>query len=201
MTAVPSTTSPTFWTSTCSGWATCTTARTLPAGVVPWSLPLEDRALLVAAYGRTNLTMRQLAPLFGVSKSVEARTRKRFAKDTVLIVDGTLVPTHDHTIAAQSKNYRYSTNHQVVIDADTRLVVVVGRSLAGNPTTARHGRNPVPRPPSARPSRSPTAVIPAPDCSSRTVANAARSSSRTGRRSTSGPTSGSVPASSTSSPA
>ncbi len=132
MTAVPSTTSPTFWTSTCSGWATCTTARTLPAGVVPWSLPLEDRALLVAAYGRTNLTMRQLAPLFGVSKSVEARTRKRFAKDTVLIVDGTLVPTHDHTIAAQSKNYRYSTNHQGVIDADTRLVVVVGRSLAGN---------------------------------------------------------------------
>ncbi|AWZ03422.1 MULTISPECIES: transposase [unclassified Streptomyces] len=31
----------------------------------PWSLPLEDRALLVAAYWRTNLTMRQLAPLFG----------------------------------------------------------------------------------------------------------------------------------------
>ncbi len=35
----------------------------------PWSLPLEDRALLVAACWRTNLTMRQLAPLFGVSKS------------------------------------------------------------------------------------------------------------------------------------
>jgi hypothetical protein len=31
----------------------------------PWSLPLEDRALLVAAYWRTNLTVRQLAPLFG----------------------------------------------------------------------------------------------------------------------------------------
>jgi hypothetical protein len=29
-----------------------------------WSLPLEDWALLVAAYWRTNLTMRQLAPLF-----------------------------------------------------------------------------------------------------------------------------------------
>ncbi|MER7468602.1 transposase family protein [Streptomyces sp. NPDC097981] len=28
-------------------------------------------------------------------------------------MDGTLVPTRDHTIAAQSKNYRYSTNHQV----------------------------------------------------------------------------------------
>ncbi|MEU2946577.1 transposase [Nocardiopsis alba] len=110
----------------------------------PWSLPLEDWALLVAAYWRTNLTMRQLAPLFGVSKSAADRIidhlgpmlalqlRKRFARDTVLIVDGTLVPTRDHAIAAQSKNYRYSTNHQVVIDADTRLVVVVGRPLAGN---------------------------------------------------------------------
>ena len=29
----------------------------------PWSLPLQDRVLLVAAYWRTNLTLRQLAPL------------------------------------------------------------------------------------------------------------------------------------------
>ncbi|WP_411139887.1 transposase [Streptomyces sp. x-80] len=110
----------------------------------PRSLPLEDQALLVAAYWRTNLTMRQLAPLFGVSKSAADRIidhlgpmlalqpRRRFAKDTVLIADGTLVPTHDHTVAERSKNYRYSTNHQVVIDADTRLVVVAGRPLAGN---------------------------------------------------------------------
>lgn len=58
----------------------------------PWSLPLADRALLVAAYWHTNLTMRQLAPLFGVSKSAADRIidhlgpmlalqlRKRFAK-------------------------------------------------------------------------------------------------------------------------
>lgn len=39
----------------------------------PWSLPLEDRVLLVAAYRRTNLTLRQLAPLFGVSKSAADR--------------------------------------------------------------------------------------------------------------------------------
>ncbi|MGW7126640.1 helix-turn-helix domain-containing protein, partial [Streptomyces sp. NPDC054901] len=81
----------------------------------PWSLALEDRALLVAAYWRTNLTVRQLAPLFGVSKSAADRIidhlgpmlalqpRRRFARDTVLIVDGTLVPTRDHTIAEQSK--------------------------------------------------------------------------------------------------
>lgn len=35
----------------------------------PWSLRLEDRVLLVTAYWRTNLTLRQIAPLFGVSKS------------------------------------------------------------------------------------------------------------------------------------
>ncbi|MFJ2193894.1 transposase [Kitasatospora sp. NPDC087861] len=110
----------------------------------PWSLPLEDRVLLVVAYWRTNLTLRQLAPLFGVSKSAADRIidhvgrllalnpRRRFRKDTVLIVDGTLVPTRDHTIAEQSKNYRYSTNHQVVIDAHTRLVIAVGKPLPGD---------------------------------------------------------------------
>ncbi len=110
----------------------------------PWSLPLEDRVLLLAAYWRTNLTPRLLAPLFGVSKSAADRIldhlgpslalqqRKRFRKDTVLIADGTLIPTRDHTIAEQSKNYRYSTNHQVVIDADPRLAVAVGRPVPGN---------------------------------------------------------------------
>ncbi|MFD3658251.1 transposase family protein [Streptomyces sp. NPDC058620] len=39
----------------------------------PWSLALEDRTLLVTAYWRTNLTMRQLAPLFGISKSAADR--------------------------------------------------------------------------------------------------------------------------------
>jgi uncharacterized protein (UPF0262 family) len=69
--------------------------------------------LLVAAYWRTNLTMRQLALLFGISKSaadriidhlgplMSLRPRRRFSKDTVLIVDGTLVPTRDHEVATQ----------------------------------------------------------------------------------------------------
>lgn len=35
----------------------------------PWSLPLGDGVLLVTAYWRTNLTLRQVAPLFEVSKS------------------------------------------------------------------------------------------------------------------------------------
>jgi hypothetical protein len=110
----------------------------------PWGLPLADRVLLVAAYWRTNLTLRQLAPLFGVSKSAADRIIDHIApmlalqpvrrrrKDTVWIVDGTLIPTRDRRVAASSKNYRYSTNHQVVIDADTRLVTLIGRPLPGN---------------------------------------------------------------------
>nr|WP_329163759.1 transposase [Streptomyces anulatus] len=70
--------------------------------------------------------IRHLGPLLAL------RPRKRFRKNTVLIVDGTLVPTRDHTVAEQSKNYRYSTNHQVVVDADSCLVVVVGQPLPGN---------------------------------------------------------------------
>ncbi|MFH0240860.1 transposase family protein [Streptomyces sp. HK10] len=123
-----------------------------------WSLPLEDRVLLVAAYWRTNLTLRQLAPLFGISRSaadrivdhlgpaLALRPRQRFRTDTVLIVDGTLVPTRDRTVAASSKNHRYSTNHQVVIDDDTLpqtpsggtpTAVAVGRPLPGNRNDCR----------------------------------------------------------------
>ena len=104
----------------------------------PWSLALADRVLLVATYWRTNLTMRQIGPLFGVSHSAAHRVIdtlgpllalapvRRRRVDQVTIVDGTLVPTRDHRMAAPSKNYRYSTNLQVAIDADTRLVIAPG---------------------------------------------------------------------------
>lgn len=100
-------------------------------------------------YWRTNLTLRQIGPLFGISKSAAGRIldhiapllaftpARRSCKHTVLIVDGTLVPTRDRTLAASSKNYRYSTNHQVVIDADSRLVVAVGLPLPGNRNDCR----------------------------------------------------------------
>lgn len=104
--------------------------------------------LLVAAYWRTNLTMRQLGLLFGVSHSAAHRVidtigpllalapvrRRRVDRrvDQVAIVDGTLVPTRDHQLAAPSKNYRYSTNLQVAIDADTRLVIAVGTPQPDN---------------------------------------------------------------------
>lgn len=110
-----------------------------------WSLPLADRVLLVATYYRTNLTMRQLAPLFGIKTAAVHRivdrlgpflalapARRRYGPDTVLIVDGTLVPTRDRSIAASSKNYRTSVNMQVMINAETRLVVAVGQPQPGN---------------------------------------------------------------------
>src|SRR6266516_1442662 len=110
-----------------------------------WCLPLADRVLLVATYYRTNLPMRQLGPLFGVKTAAVHRivdrlgpylalaaTRRRHRPDTVLIVDGTQVPTRDHSVAAQSKNYRYSVNMQVLIHAETRLVLAVGDPQPGN---------------------------------------------------------------------
>jgi hypothetical protein len=110
----------------------------------PWALDLSDRVLLVAVYWRTNLTMRQLGPLFGVSHSAAHRVIdtvepllalapiRRRPKDQVAIVDGTLIPTRDHRLTAQSKNYRYSTNLQVAIDANTRLVIALGDPQPGN---------------------------------------------------------------------
>lgn len=92
--------------------------------------------------------MRQLVSLFGISTSsadriidhlgplpcpsasAPLRQRRRAHR-------GRHAPTRDHAIAEQSKNYRYSTNHQVVIDADTRRVVVAGRPLPGNRNDCR----------------------------------------------------------------
>lgn len=110
----------------------------------PWALSLADRVLLVAAYWRTNLTMRQIGQLFGVSHSAAHRVIdtvgpllalapvRRRRVDQIAIVDGSLIPTRDHRLAAQSKNYRYSTNLQVAIDAHTRLVVALGDPQPGN---------------------------------------------------------------------
>lgn len=67
-----------------------------------------------------------------LGSALALQQHKRFPKDTVLLVDGTPVPTRDHRVAEQSMNYRCSTNRQVVMDADVRLAVAVGRPLPGN---------------------------------------------------------------------
>lgn len=95
-----------------------------PAGGRPWCLPPADRVLLVAVYYRTNLTMRQLAPLFGCSPAtvcriiqrlgpllaIEPTPRSADATDRLWIVDGTLIPVRDRNIGASSRNYRFSAN-------------------------------------------------------------------------------------------
>jgi hypothetical protein len=119
-----------------------------------WGLSLADRVLLVAVYYRTNLTYRQVALLFGISKSAAGRVVDHLAPllvlapvtrahgpNTVLIVDGTLVPTHDRRLSASSKNYRYSVNMQIAIDANTRLTVAVGRPTPGNRNDCRAYRD------------------------------------------------------------
>jgi hypothetical protein len=122
-----------------------------------WGLSLADRVLLTTVYYRTNLTFRQIALLFGISKSAANRVVDHVAPllvlpevtvpegpdsaDTVLIVDGTLIPTHDRSVSASSKNYRYSVNMQVVIDANTRLNVAVGNTTPGNRHDSRAYRD------------------------------------------------------------
>ncbi|MFJ6382633.1 transposase [Kitasatospora sp. NPDC092039] len=125
-----------------------------PGGGRPWCLPLPDRILLVAVYYRTNLTMRQLAPLFGVSTATVCRIVQRLGPllaldaaprpapgvERLWIVDGTLVPVRDRSVGASSRNYRFSANVQVVIDADTRLVVATARPVPGNKADAHAWR-------------------------------------------------------------
>ena len=47
-------------------------------------------------------------------------------------IDGTLIPVHDHTITAVSKNYRRSINTKIIISSTTRGVVSVGSCWPGN---------------------------------------------------------------------
>jgi len=90
---------------------------------------------------RTNLTVRELGAVFGISKS----QAHRIVADLTLrlaalldhtvdrdrrwswVVDGTLVPTRDHSTAAKSKNYRWSSNAQVLVRrVDLRVIAVAG---------------------------------------------------------------------------
>ncbi|MFI9550482.1 transposase family protein [Nonomuraea endophytica] len=121
----------------------------------PWCLALPEQVLLVAVYYRTNLTMRQLAPLFGICPATVCRIIQRLgpllalepaprpaeAAERLWIVDGTLIPVRDRTVGASSKNYHFSANVQVIIDADTRLVMATGRPAPGNKVDAQVWRD------------------------------------------------------------
>lgn len=52
-------------------------------------------------------------------------------KNTVLIVDGGLVPTRDHTVAEQSKNHRYPTSGTSLGPALSRAAETAGGWCGG----------------------------------------------------------------------
>ncbi|ROQ26036.1 DDE superfamily endonuclease [Streptomyces sp. PanSC19] len=111
--------------------------------------------LLVAVHYRTNLTMRQPAPLFGCSPAsvhrviqrprpllaIEPATRPADAMDRLWIVDGTLIPVRDRKTGASLRNYQFSANAQVIIDADTKLVIAGARLAPGTTAYAKAWRD------------------------------------------------------------
>ncbi|MGO4425658.1 transposase family protein, partial [Streptomyces sp. MCAF7] len=110
----------------------------------PWTILLDNRVLLAAIAWRTNLTHRQPADLFGVSVATVHRIIDRMTplvaglleppeghRSDLWVVDSALVPVHDRTTAACSKNYRRSVNFQVTIRARDRRVIAVGDDWPG----------------------------------------------------------------------
>ncbi|MGI5134456.1 transposase [Streptomyces sp. CA-106110] len=109
------------------------------------ALPFPDRVLLLVLAYRTNLTMQQLASLFGTTDSTVHRVLYRLAprlaeflgpppadRRELRVVDGTLIPVHDQSRTAKSKNYRRSVNVQVVCRPRDRRVVAVSDAWPGN---------------------------------------------------------------------
>lgn len=50
-------------------------------------------------------------------------------------------PHRDRTVGASSRNYRFSANVQVIVDAETRLVVATARPVPGTTADARAWRD------------------------------------------------------------
>lgn len=112
----------------------------------PWSLPLPVRILLVAVALRTNITTGALAVLFTTTQStadriirhltpVIAKTLKpkpTSGDEGLWLIDGTLIPVHDQTRTALSKNYRRSINTQILTRYTNRRVIAVGKTWPGN---------------------------------------------------------------------
>lgn len=104
----------------------------------PWARSLRHRLSIVGVALRTNLTCREVAAVFAISRSqvhrIIADIVPRLAALLTVdldrrhswIVDGTLVPTRDHTSAAKSKNYRWSCNVQILVRRDLRVIAIDG---------------------------------------------------------------------------
>jgi hypothetical protein len=120
----------------------------------PWSRSRTQRVLIACAALRTNLTIRELAASFTITRSaahriVQAMTpllaalgrdnRPRDRRES-WVVDGTLIPTRDHRRGARSKNDRWSCNAQVLIRRRDLLVVATTAGGPGNRNDTIHYR-------------------------------------------------------------
>ncbi len=104
-------------------------------------MSLERRIAVGCTSLRTNLTVRELAAVYAISRSqahrilvdITRRLADLFAPTVdrdrrwSWVVDGTLAPTRDHAAAAKAKNYRWSCNAQVLVRrADLHVIAVMG---------------------------------------------------------------------------
>ena len=119
-----------------------------------WSCSLAKRILIACTALRTNLTIRELAASFAISKYathriVSTMTPRLAARGTQnrpndrresWVVDGTLIPTRDHRRAARSKNYRWSCNAQVLIRRRDLRIVATAAGGPGNRNDPVHYR-------------------------------------------------------------
>jgi DDE family transposase len=118
-----------------------------------WAMPHRRRVELACTALRTNLTIRELGAVFGISKSqahrIVADLVSRLAailrpvprdRRWSWVIDGTLVPTRDHSAAAKSKNYRWSCNIQVLVRRKDLRIVGLSRSGPGNRNDPLHYR-------------------------------------------------------------
>jgi hypothetical protein len=128
--------------------------QTEPQRGRPWSCSLAQRILIACTALRTNLTIRELAASFAISKSaahriVSTMTSRLAALGTQncpadrresWVIDGTLIPTRDHRRAARSKNYRWSCNAQVLIRRRDLQIAAVTAGGPGNRNDSVHYR-------------------------------------------------------------
>ena len=118
----------------------------------PWSCSLRRRTIIVCVALRTNLTIRELAAIFAISKSqvhrilgdlvprLAALLTMNHDRRLSWVVDGTLIPTRDHAVAAKSKNYRWSCNMQVLARQRDLQIVCVAGGGPGNRNDVVHYR-------------------------------------------------------------
>ena len=119
-----------------------------------WSRSLAQRILIACTALRTNLTIRELAASFAISKSsahriVSTMTPRLAAlaapncptdRRESWVVVGTLIPTRDHRQAARSKNYRWSCNAQILIRRRDLRIVATAAGGSGNRNDPVHDR-------------------------------------------------------------